>query len=121
MIKVHDIARAVARATGLTLDDLKGRSREKPINDARQLVMWLARQITTASYPAIGRALGGRDHRAPDLLGHAVGDVHAAPALAASLTAPRHGWRSRTRCRRSAGNLAACLRHDVTATARAPA
>lgn len=36
--------------------------RTEPLVTARHVAMWLARDMTTLSYPQIGRAFGDRDH-----------------------------------------------------------
>ena len=41
--------------------DIKGKGRTKLVSEARQVTMWLARQLTDASYQAIGAPFG-RDH-----------------------------------------------------------
>ena len=46
----------------LHVDDLLGKSREKRFAYPRQIVMYLMREEMKSSYPAIGAALGGRDH-----------------------------------------------------------
>jgi len=46
----------------LNIDDLLGKSREKRFAYPRQIVMFLMREEMKSSYPAIGTALGGRDH-----------------------------------------------------------
>jgi chromosomal replication initiator protein len=51
-----------ARHHGLTVDDLIGPRRTGAINQARQIAMYLAREITLASLPQIGDAFGGRKH-----------------------------------------------------------
>ncbi|NWF67886.1 MAG: chromosomal replication initiator protein DnaA [Chloroflexi bacterium] len=53
---------ATARYHNLSLEDLMGQSRSGPINQARQIAMYLAREITDASLPQIGEAIGGRTH-----------------------------------------------------------
>ena len=59
---VAAIIRAVCKTYGVTADDIKGKSRVKNISEARQVVMWMARQLTEESYDTIGAELGGRDH-----------------------------------------------------------
>ncbi|HYN33024.1 MAG TPA: chromosomal replication initiator protein DnaA [Ilumatobacteraceae bacterium] len=44
------------------VDDLKGRSRQRPLVTARQIAMYVFRELTDLSYPAIARLFGGRDH-----------------------------------------------------------
>jgi chromosomal replication initiator protein len=55
-------ATVVARHNGLTLAELRGKSRRQLLADARGLAMYLARQISGASYAEIGRHFGRRDH-----------------------------------------------------------
>ena len=52
----------MARHFGLTVGELKGKSRQQAIAEARGLAMYLARRLTGASYAEIGRQFGGRDH-----------------------------------------------------------
>ncbi len=53
---------AVAHHFAVTVDDLRGKSRNHQIAWARQVAMHLLREETDASLFAIGRQLGGRDH-----------------------------------------------------------
>jgi chromosomal replication initiator protein len=47
---------------GLTIDDLCGSSRSRVLVTARQIAMYLCRELTDMSLPKIGQAFGGRDH-----------------------------------------------------------
>ncbi len=47
---------------GFSVEDLKGKSRRKPLVTARQIGMFVIRELTDLSYPAIAREFGGRDH-----------------------------------------------------------
>ncbi len=47
---------------GLTLEDLTGTSRSRVLVTARQIAMYLCREMTEMSLPKIGQAFGGRDH-----------------------------------------------------------
>ncbi len=47
---------------GLTLEDLTGTSRSRVLVTARQIAMYLCREMTDLSLPKIGQAFGGRDH-----------------------------------------------------------
>ncbi|MDQ6836860.1 MAG: chromosomal replication initiation protein DnaA, partial [Actinomycetota bacterium] len=51
-----------AEMFGMTIEDLPGKSRSRPLVTARQISMYVFRQMTDFSYPAIGREFGGRDH-----------------------------------------------------------
>ena len=47
---------------GLTIDDICGASRSRVLVTARQIAMYLCRELTDMSLPKIGQAFGGRDH-----------------------------------------------------------
>jgi chromosomal replication initiator protein len=47
---------------GVTLDDLTGPSRSRVLVNARQIAMYLCRELTDLSLPKIGQQFGGRDH-----------------------------------------------------------
>jgi chromosomal replication initiator protein len=46
----------------LTLEDLCGSSRSRVLVNARQIAMYLCRELTELSLPKIGQTFGGRDH-----------------------------------------------------------
>jgi chromosomal replication initiator protein len=47
---------------GLTIEDLQGTSRSRVLVTARQIAMYLCRELTELSLPKIGQLFGGRDH-----------------------------------------------------------
>ena len=47
---------------GFTLEELCGPARKRPLVDARQITMYVMREMTELSYPSIGEQFGGRDH-----------------------------------------------------------
>jgi chromosomal replication initiator protein len=51
-----------AKMFGWTIEDLCGRSRRRPLVTARQIGMYVFRELTDFSYPQIAREFGGRDH-----------------------------------------------------------
>jgi chromosomal replication initiator protein len=53
---------AVSRHYGVPVADLKGKSRQQAVSDARSMAMHLARRLTAASFAEIGRQFGTRDH-----------------------------------------------------------
>jgi chromosomal replication initiator protein len=61
-IKPTDIIGQVAKYFHLTFDDLVGRARTKNVALARQVAMYLAREMTSMSLVDIGEVFGGRDH-----------------------------------------------------------
>jgi chromosomal replication initiator protein len=56
------ILQATAASYGFTIDAICGPSRTRPLVTARQVAMYLVRNLTDYSYPAIARVFGGRDH-----------------------------------------------------------
>ncbi|RBM05577.1 chromosomal replication initiator protein DnaA [Streptomyces sp. PT12] len=61
-ITADAITSAVADYFGLTVDDLAGTSRSRILVTARQIAMYLCRELTDLSLPKIGQHFGGRDH-----------------------------------------------------------
>ncbi len=53
---------ATALSYGFTVEAICGPSRTRPLVTARQVAMYLVRNLTDYSYPAIARVFGGRDH-----------------------------------------------------------
>ncbi len=56
------IMETTAATFGFTVEDLCGPSRRRPLVIARQIGMYVFRELTDYSYPAIAREFGGRDH-----------------------------------------------------------
>jgi chromosomal replication initiator protein len=52
----------LATNLGFSVDELCGKSRQRPLVTARQIAMYLFRDLTDLSYPSIARLFGGRDH-----------------------------------------------------------
>jgi chromosomal replication initiator protein len=52
----------IASILGFEIDALKGKSRQRPLVTARQIAMYVFRELTDLSYPSIARLFGGRDH-----------------------------------------------------------
>ena len=61
-ITAAQIMAATASYFGVTIDDLCGASRSRVLVTARQIAMYLCRELTDLSLPKIGQAFGGRDH-----------------------------------------------------------
>jgi chromosomal replication initiator protein len=59
---VERIQKLVAEAFGLTREELLSANRSARVAWPRQLAMYLAREHTSQTLPAIGRSFGGRDH-----------------------------------------------------------
>ena len=61
-ITVDEIQKVTADHFGLKQADLLSPRRTRQVARPRQVGMYLAKQLTTRSYPDIGRRFGGRDH-----------------------------------------------------------
>jgi chromosomal replication initiator protein len=59
---VREIQERTCEAFGVSMEDLLSTSRAHPHAWPRQVAMYLARELTDATLPAIGRAFGGRNH-----------------------------------------------------------
>lgn len=60
--KFTRIKSAVSKVAGVTVEDIEGYVRRRPLVEARQVAMHLGYEHTGLSYPAIAELLGGRDH-----------------------------------------------------------
>ncbi len=61
-ITAADIMGATASYFQISLEDLCGSSRSRALVIARQIAMYLCRELTDMSLPRIGQTFGGRDH-----------------------------------------------------------
>jgi chromosomal replication initiator protein len=61
-ITASAIMAVTAEYFGISLDDLTGSSRTRVLVSARQIAMYLCRELTELSLPKIGQTFGGRDH-----------------------------------------------------------
>jgi chromosomal replication initiator protein len=61
-ISAATIMAQTAAYFSLTVDDLCGTSRSRVLVNARQIAMYLCRELTELSLPKIGQTFGGRDH-----------------------------------------------------------
>ncbi len=61
-ITIDAIQKAVAEQFGLRVTEIKAKSNSRAIVFPRQIAMYLAKQMTEASLPEIGRQFGGKHH-----------------------------------------------------------
>ncbi|MDN5977913.1 chromosomal replication initiator protein DnaA [Acidipropionibacterium jensenii] len=61
-VTVDRIITVTAGYFGITRDDLMGTSRTQTVVTARQIAMYLCRELTDLSLPKIGAEFGGKDH-----------------------------------------------------------
>jgi chromosomal replication initiator protein len=60
--KIAVIQAAVGARWRVSVADLQSRRQSRAVVCPRHVAMWLARHLTPASLPEIGRAFGDRDH-----------------------------------------------------------
>jgi chromosomal replication initiator protein len=56
------ILEATSKMFGIPIEEITGKKRQRPLVTARQVAMYVVREMTDLSYPAIAREFGGRDH-----------------------------------------------------------
>ena len=61
-VSIEHIQRAVCREFGLSLPQLKAKDNSRAVSYPRQIAMFLAKELTPASLPQIGRQFGGKHH-----------------------------------------------------------
>ena len=61
-ITADQIMEATSAHFGVSIEELVGQSRSRVLVNARQVAMYLCRELTDLSLPRIGQAFGGRDH-----------------------------------------------------------
>jgi chromosomal replication initiator protein len=62
IVSQEEIVSSVCSYFDLKPNDLLSNSRKKTITLGRHIAMYLSRKLTNASFPAIGKNFGGRDH-----------------------------------------------------------
>jgi chromosomal replication initiator protein len=61
-ITIDEVVKTVAAKLNIKIVDIKSPKKNKNLVLARQISMFLAREMTSASFPDIGAKIGGRDH-----------------------------------------------------------
>ncbi|MFU2488048.1 chromosomal replication initiator protein DnaA [Thauera sp. WH-1] len=61
-LSIEHIQKTVADYYKIKVADMHSKKRTRVIARPRQVAMWLAKELTPMSLPAIGEAFGGRDH-----------------------------------------------------------
>jgi len=61
-VTIEEIIKTVAGKFGVKINELKAAKKNKNLTVPRHVAMYLARKLTTLSYPDIGEKVGGRDH-----------------------------------------------------------
>ncbi len=96
------IIESVASSFRLSVEDLKGRKREKETALARRLAMYLVRQETNCSLSQIGQELGNRDAAAVTIACKKVStDITSSPYLKRKIREIQQSIRPRVKFRKS--------------------
>ncbi|MET3409501.1 helix-turn-helix domain-containing protein [Methylobacterium sp. 1030] len=61
-VSLTECIRMVGLVADITMTELAGPRRRANLTKARQICSWLGKQYAGASFPQIGKRLGGRDH-----------------------------------------------------------
>lgn len=61
-LTIEEIVKVVGAKLNIKISEIKSQKKNKNLVWARQLSMFLAREMTNASFPDIGDKVGGRDH-----------------------------------------------------------
>jgi len=61
-ITIEEIIKSVSIKLNIKIADIRSHNKTKNLVLARQVAMFLARELTSASFPDIGEKVGGRDH-----------------------------------------------------------
>jgi chromosomal replication initiator protein len=61
-VSLDDVMGTVARHYGIKVADIKSSRKTREVTHPRQVAMFLARKLTRASFPEIGKAFGNKDH-----------------------------------------------------------
>jgi chromosomal replication initiator protein len=80
-ISAATIMAVTAQYYSVTIDDICGHSRSRVLVTARQIAMYLCRELTDLSLPQIGKTFGGKDHTTV---------MHAVRKVSAQMKERRH-------------------------------
>ena len=61
-VTIEEIIKTIAAKLNVKVSDIKSQKKNKNLVFARQIAMYLARKLTSLSFPDIGEKIGGRDH-----------------------------------------------------------
>jgi chromosomal replication initiator protein len=82
-ITIDLILQKTSEMFSFSIDEIRGKSRRRPLVTARQISMYVSRELTDLSYPAIAREFGGRDHTTV---------IHAVEKISALMKERRQIW-----------------------------
>ena len=62
LVRINDVERIVCEAFGVSVVDMRSKTRRKSVSCPRSIAMYVSRKLTRAAWREIGRYFGGRDH-----------------------------------------------------------
>jgi chromosomal replication initiator protein len=62
LVRISDVEKVICEAFGISVRDLRSKSRRRAVACPRSLAMYMARKLTRLAYREIGQYFGGRDH-----------------------------------------------------------
>ncbi len=62
LVRISDVERVVCDAFGISVQDMRSKTRRKSISCPRSVAMYVARRLTKSAWREIGQYFGGRDH-----------------------------------------------------------
>lgn len=74
-ISIENIQRVVCQEFRLSVSQLKAKNNSRSVAYPRQLAMYLAKELTSASLPQIGREFGGKHHTTALHAIHKIGEM----------------------------------------------
>lgn len=86
------ILEEAAEQFGFSVEELQSKHRQRPLVTARQIAMYVMRELTELSYPNIAREFGGRDHTTV---------IHAVEKIGAQMSRDRQIYDQVTRLMRA--------------------
>ena len=61
-LPIDKIVEEVARTYGVSIEDIRSQKRNANVSSARQVAIYVVREITQIPLAEIGKSFGGRDH-----------------------------------------------------------
>ncbi len=96
-LDIAAIKAEIASQYQITVTELEGENRDKRVAQARQIAIYLARELTGSSFPEIARAFGGRDHSTMVRAYRKIKDLEGIPLFQSELAELKSSLRAKFR------------------------
>jgi chromosomal replication initiator protein len=94
-LDIATIKAEIASRYQIDVADLEGEDRDKRVAQARQIAIYLARELTGSSFPEIARAFGGRDHSTMVRAYRKIKDLEGIPLFQSELAGLKSSLRAK--------------------------